>query len=285
MNYAGTDQTDSSETITSELFESTDSVNVFLLRGLTRESGHWGQPFIDQLKKSIPNARIFLLYLPGSGKYVNDDASFSISKMVDFMRKDVIQIDSTYSGVNIICATSLGGMVATDWTIRYPNDFQGMILINSSFKKICSLDERVQKGVRMDMIKVMFTKTTEDRERLIVSINSNHTEKYDSVAKEWVRVQNDRPMKKRNIFKQAIAGMLYSPDGKKPELPLLIVGSKGDRMVCSTCVQKTHDEFGGTLVWHPDSGHGLPIDEPEWLGEQISNWITTDFSELTASKN
>lgn len=163
MNYAGTDQTDSSETITSELFESTDSVNVFLLRGLTRESGHWGQPFIDQLKKSIPNARIFLLYLPGSGKYVNDDASFSISKMVDFMRKDVIQIDSTYSGVNIICATSLGGMVATDWTIRYPNDFQGMILINSSFKKICSLDERVQKGVRMDMIKVMFTKTRGSR--------------------------------------------------------------------------------------------------------------------------
>ncbi len=94
MSHAGTDQTDSSEIINSELFESTDSVNVFLLRGLTRESGHWGQPFIDQLKQSIPNARIFLLDLPGSGQYVNDDASFSISKMVDFMRKDVIQIDS-----------------------------------------------------------------------------------------------------------------------------------------------------------------------------------------------
>lgn len=130
----------------------------------------------------------------------------------------------------------------------------------------------------------MFTKKTEEREKLIVSINSNRPENYDSVTKAWVKVQNERPMKKINIFKQAIAGMLYSPHGKKPEIPLLIVGSKGDRMVCPTCVEKTYEEFGGKLVWHPDSGHGLPIDEPEWLSNEISVWITQDFSKLTALK-
>src|SRR5687768_9193927 len=66
-----------------------DSVNVFLLMGRTRESGHWNPVFVTELKKSIPNGRIFFLDLPGSGKYVNVKACLSIKGMIDFMRPDV----------------------------------------------------------------------------------------------------------------------------------------------------------------------------------------------------
>ena len=91
-----------------------DSVNIFLLMGLTRESGHWNPKFITDLKKNIPKARIFFLDLPGSGKYVNDDASLSIKGLVDFMRPGVLEIMKQNKGKNIICATSLGGMVACE---------------------------------------------------------------------------------------------------------------------------------------------------------------------------
>ena len=270
-------KSDSLQTIETGNFATSDSINVFLLRGLTRESGHWGQPFLDALKQQIPNARIFLLDLPGSGKYVNEDASFHIKEMVDFMKKEVDSINLKYAGDNLICATSLGGMLATEWVISYPNDFQGLVFIAASFKGICDLNERVQKSVRKDMFKVMFSKNIEEKEKLIVRINSNHPENYDSISKVWIQVQNERPMTKKNIFKQAIAGMLYSTNGKKPEVPLLIVGSEGDRMVCATCTEKIHTEFGGTKVMHPTSGHGLPIDEPMWLANQISIWINSTY--------
>ncbi|MFZ5551884.1 MAG: alpha/beta fold hydrolase [Bacteroidota bacterium] len=262
-----------------------DSVNLFLLRGLTRESGHWGPQFINEIKKQIPQARIYMLDLPGSGKYVNEKASFNISDMVEFMRNDVKSIIEKKNGDNIICATSLGGMLACEWVLNYKNDFQGMVIINSSFKKICKLNERVQWGVRKDMLKVMLAKTTEEREKLLVKINSNHPENYDSVACEWIDIQNERKMSKINIFKQTVAGMRYSTKGKKPEVPLLIIGSKGDRMVCTECVEKTQDAFGGTLVWHPDAGHGLPIDDPKWLSEQIADWYTTIYPEEILARN
>lgn len=278
MNVIANTETNDTTCIeeTTETF-SKDSVNIFLLLGLTRESGHWGPNFKKELQKRIPNARIYFLDLPGSGKYVHEKASWTISGMVDFMRKDVLPIIESNDGDNIICATSLGGMLACEWVLNYKNDFQGMVIINSSFKKICSLNERVQKGVRKDMVKIMLAKTTAEREALVVKIDSNHPENYDSVATAWTNIQNERKMSKINIFKQSIAGMRYSTKGRIPEAELLIIGSKGDRMVCTTCIENTQKEFGGTLVWHPNAGHGLPIDDSNWLSAQIGDWYNNIY--------
>jgi pimeloyl-ACP methyl ester carboxylesterase len=70
--------------------------------------------------------------------------------------------------------------------------------------------------------------------------------------------------------------MRYSTRGRKSNLPLLIIGSKGDRLVALECIKKTHEALGGTLVWHPSSGHGLPLDQPIWLSLAISKWIKSN---------
>jgi len=247
--------------------------------GLTREAEHWSPLFLSELKKNIPNARIFFLDLPGCGKYVNQKASLTMKGMINFMRPDVLALMKQNKGNNIICATSLGGMLACEWTISYKNDFQGLIMVNSSFKNICTQKERAQAGVRKTMFKIPFTKSIEKREKLIISINSNKPEIYDSLTKANIAIQKKRKVTRLNIFRQTIAGMRYSPKGKKPELPLLIFGSKADRVVCTDCIQKTYDAFGGTLVWNTTSGHGLPIDQPLWLSQQIANWVNNKFKQ------
>lgn len=248
-----------------------DSINVFLLMGLTRESGNWGPEFTESIKKNLPKARIYFLDLPGSGKHNQVEAG-SIPEMVEFMRAEVSSVIEKKNRPNYICATSLAGMVATEWTIQHKEDFQGLVIINSSFKGICKSNERASLKVKLKMLKVIFKKTNQERESIIVTINSNKPEKYDSVAKAWAEIKDKRPMTKANMFRQTMAGMKYEPTGK-PELPLLIIGSKMDRMVCTTCIEKTHEAFGGTLVWNDTSGHGLPVDEPKWLSEQISTWV------------
>jgi pimeloyl-ACP methyl ester carboxylesterase len=248
-----------------------DSVNVFLLMGLTRESGNWGPEFTQSIKKNLPKARIYFLDLPGSGKH-NSVKAGSVQDMVEFMRKEVEEVIEKKNRPNYICATSLAGMVATEWTISHKEDFQGLVIINSSFKGICKSSERASLKVKLKMMKVIFKKTNLERESIIVTINSNKPENYDSVALAWADVKNNRPMTKANMFRQTMAGMKYAPEGK-PELPLLIIGSKKDRMVCPTCIEKTHETFGGTLIWNETSGHGLPVDEPKWLSETISTWV------------
>jgi pimeloyl-ACP methyl ester carboxylesterase len=257
-------------------------VHIYLLRGLTRESGHWGA-FTGFLKTHLPEVEIHLLDLPGSGKYVHEKASVRISKMVDFMRRDFLE--DPVGGERIICASSLGGMVACDWVLRYPLDFHGLVMINASFKKICRPGERAQPAVRWDMLRILFSRKLEQREALIVKVNSNKPESHAALITEWTEIQKRRTMSRLNIFKQTIAGMRYGVKGKKPGVPLLIFGSKGDRLVCPSCIEKIHQVFGGTLIWHPDSGHGLPLDEPDWLATEIAGWINTRFRKEQSDKS
>jgi pimeloyl-ACP methyl ester carboxylesterase len=259
-------------------------LNIYLLRGLTRESGHWGS-FIRLLQEDIPGVKVHLLDLPGSGKYVAESASTDIRKMVDFMRKDTIGQLPGNNGPNIICATSLGGMVASDWVIRYNTDFQGLVIINSSFKYICRSSERAMKGVRWDMLKILFAFSVRKREALIIKINSNKPEGYDILTDEWVKIQEKRKMSRMNILRQTIAGVTYGIKNEKPGIPLLIIGSRGDRMVCTECIKKIHAAFGGTLIWHPDAGHGLPIDDPRWLSLRIADWCMAQYNELKKTKD
>lgn len=259
-----------------------DSVNVFLLMGLTRESGNWGPEFIESIRKNLPKARIYFLDLPGSGKN-NGVKAGDVSQMVEFMRNDVLNVINEKNRPNYICATSLAGMVATEWTIKYKYDFQGLVVINSSFKGLCKSNERASLKVKLKMFKVIFKKTNVERESVIVRINSNKPEIYDSVAKAWADVKDKRPMTKANMFRQTMAGMKYEPKGK-PELPILIIGSKSDRMVCPSCIEKTHAAFGGTLIWNETSGHGLPVDDPKWLSSTISTWVNVQSDQVTLVK-
>jgi len=258
-------------------------LNIYLIRGLTRESGHWGD-FLIYLREALPDANIHLLDLPGAGVHVTEKASSNAKKMVDFMRERALSDIQKQDSINIICATSLAGMLATEWVLNHKNDFHGLIMINSSFRGICSMNERVNKAVRGDMLKILLTSNIEYRERLIIRVNSNKPELHDSLTKEWSKIQRERRMTRMNILRQTLAGMRYGTKGRKPEIPLLIIGSKADRMVLPSCIEKMHGFFGGKLVWHPTSGHGLPIDEPEWLSAVISDWCRMDFREQYNAK-
>ncbi|MBN4072226.1 alpha/beta hydrolase [Flavobacteriales bacterium AH-315-E23] len=254
-------------------FSSDDTLNIFLLRGLTRESGHWGAAFTENLLKEFPNAKLSFLDLPGSGIYNNEKAALTVNKIMEFMREREIENINKMRGKNLIMATSLGGMVAVEWMDKHPEDFQGLIMISSSFKGICSMDERAKKEVRKEMVAVMFEKDMKTREEMLLKINSNDTANFTANLDEWVDVQDRRPMTKANILRQTIAGMRYSAPELKPEVPILIIGSKGDRLVSETCITKVHDEFGGSLVWHDTAGHGVPIDAPEWLVSTVKIWV------------
>lgn len=255
-----------------------DTVHLILLRGLTRETGHWGETIIIEFKEYFPNAIITYLDLPGSGVYVDSVSPKRVEKMVDFMRHDIIKIINDTINPKFLIATSMGGMLGYDWLKRYPKDFDGLVMVTSTFKKICKFKDRVNPRMWGKMIRIFLKTSVYKRERIVVEIDSNHPEIYDSVSKAWGDIQMKRRMSRKNIYRQTMAGMKYKAEQIKVTKPLLLVGTKGDRMVCVDCIDKMHVTFGGDLVWHPNSGHGIPLDEPIWLCSEISHWIISQIS-------
>ena len=263
-------------------YDSDDSLNIFLLRGLTRESGHWGNDFAQNITKKFPNSTIHYLDLPGAGVYNRDKSPMKVNSIMEFMRSRAIEKFKDTTQKNIIVATSLGGMVAMEWVLKHKSDFDAAVLVVPSFKKVRKFNERVKPSIRKEVISIGFTRNMQKREAKLVKINSNRLEKFNDILTSWVNIQKKRPMAKKNIIRQSIAGMRYQPKGK-PNIPILVIGSYGDRLVKSSCTVKVATKYNSTLEMHNTSGHALPIDAPEWLVDTIKSWI--DVNEGTIAIN
>ncbi|HLT23389.1 MAG TPA: alpha/beta hydrolase, partial [Bacteriovoracaceae bacterium] len=97
-----------------------------LLRGLTRESRHWGD-FPKLLQEHYPESKIILLDLPGAGTLHKERAPLSVEKMVTRLRKEIDEHLLEKNNINFI-GVSLGGMVAMKWAEMFPQDLNKIIL-------------------------------------------------------------------------------------------------------------------------------------------------------------
>ena len=61
-----------------------------LLRGLTRETRHWGR-LPDALREAIGGERLLLLDLPGNGEFAQARAPATVAEMVSFVRISALQ--------------------------------------------------------------------------------------------------------------------------------------------------------------------------------------------------
>ncbi len=258
--------------ISSWVTATTDSVTFYLLRGIGRESGHWGTHVPEAIRANMPNARFVMMDLPGAGKYHNQSALPTIEKMADFLREQYHPQNDSLSK-RVIVATSLAGNVALEWVSTYPTDFHGAVLISSSLKGVCKGKERVKPEAKKDFVNIFLMDDIAEREKAFLSINSNLNEEKDSLLTSWVALQQQHPVSKGTLLKQTLAGMVYKPDPTKPISQVLVVGSEADKIVATSCLENVAESLDSELYLHPEAGHGLPIDVPDWLADTVSYWV------------
>jgi hypothetical protein len=51
-----------------------------------------------------------------------------------------------------------------------------------------------------------------------------------------------------------------------------MINSLGDRLAHESCSTAIASKLSVPLITHPDAGHDLPMDDPEWLISQFKNW-------------
>jgi pimeloyl-[acyl-carrier protein] methyl ester esterase len=254
-----------------------------LIRGLAREARHWGH-FPADLKKSLEAlsggpVRIDTLDLPGTGRFSEMKSPISINQITDFVRDKFIehrtrlrQSGEVMPRETFLVSISLGGMVASRWLERWPDDFNGAVLINTSFKTVSPFYQRLKPQSYLHLFDIARRTNALERERAVLKLVSNRPDLFDQSAKEWAHIHLTRPVTYENFARQIVAAARFKSVLETPPVPVLLLNSLSDRMVSPSCSKEIADKWHAELKRHPTAGHDLAHDDAPWVTAQISDW-------------
>lgn len=240
-------------------------MNLLLLRGLSREVGHWGD-FPGQLQAALPGSRVLAVDLPGAGTRAEEASPLTIREMVQAVRHSLPEAQAPWH----LVALSLGGMVALDWAHAAPEEVASVVLINSS-SSLSPLWQRLQPAAWWDVAAALASADIEARERRILQLTSNQPVAAKQVD-EWIEIQHQRPVRRATVVRQLLAARAFRPEPHAPVCPGLVLASEGDRIVDWQCSQRLAQQYGWLLRRHPTAGHDLPLDDPAWVCAEIAAW-------------
>ncbi|MDA8792776.1 hypothetical protein N9N67_05990 [Bacteriovoracaceae bacterium] len=250
---------------------------LFLVRGLSRQSGHWGEDFKEKLQESLPDWNIFYLDLPGTGRLSHIKSPVRVKNFIPLMRKEIssnLKMDED----NYILGTSLGGIVVWEWISQFPQDFKQVLLVNTPFRGVCKFKERIKPKMRIKLIKtgLVSKKKIKKRESLLYDINSNvkNSKQKERVVKDWVDLQKKQPISKSTMIRQTLAGLTYRASfaSVNKNIKYYIFASEQDQLTDKACYQNLSNLLKAPLFWNDWAGHGLPIDDPDWIIEKVLAW-------------
>ncbi len=249
-------------------------IQVFLIIGLSKESEHWDDDFIEYVKGSygIEEKDLVKMDIPGSGVLLDQKTPSSLKEIARKMREHYLdKIDR--SKKRICISVSLGAMIAMEWACMFKEDFDQVVFVNSSFTGISPIFKRVQPKALLMFIKTFCTFNVVKKEQHILALCSNKDVVRKKTLSKWVDISNARPVRKVNLIRQVISGALNDPShGASAEL--LFIGAKHDRLAHYSCSVAAHKKWGGDLflIDDPTVGHGVHIDDPQHLSSIIYNW-------------
>lgn len=243
-----------------------------LLRGLARESAHWGS-FIPLLQSTFPDAQISTLDLVGTGQFYQDNSPRNIKAITDIARRQAVERGLLEQPVTVL-ALSLGGMVAWEWMKNYPDDINGATLINTSFANLSPFYQRLRWQSYWQFFSLLRQRHVYQRELAIVQLVNNSRHLDDQIARDWGQIQTLRPVSMKNMLQQIIAASRYRPDNTKPNVPVLLLNAQGDRLVAPACSAAIQQRWQLELRTHIWAGHDLTQDDGAWVVAQLSDWLT-----------
>ena len=238
------------------------------LRGLTRESRHWGD-FTNNFLTQIPGAQIFFLDLPGAGKMHKETCPLTVQAMVEILRKQLPQ-DSLGKGDFHFIGMSLGGMVALEWSKKYPEDLSSTIIINSSASQLLPFWYRLRPSAYPYLLFAGLFKSKQ-HEMIFRKVCQNKNNRTKTIEL-WKKIQATSPVSLANAIRQIYSASRFKLD-KNLKVRGIVITSYGDELVNYKCSIKLASELGWPIKIHSWGGHELSDDDPEWVITEIKSFI------------
>ncbi|MCM2324505.1 MAG: alpha/beta hydrolase [Oligoflexia bacterium] len=250
-------------------------MNWLLLRGLAREQRHWAE-FPNLLRAAFPESTIHCLDLPGTGTERRRASPLSIGAIVADLRErwcgsvsDEARLARPWGVIGI----SLGGMVAMHWSHKHPADFARLVLINSSTGDLSPPYARIRPSALAAGLLTLFAADPLAKERRILELTTRlKRSDLTSIALKWSELAVSSPIPARTVLSQILAAAFFRAPRSLPA-PALILSSGRDAFTSAECSQALAKRYQAPLVVHPEAGHDLPLDDPEWLLAELRRWI------------
>jgi len=244
-----------------------------LIRGMIRGCVHWHR-FPDKLHQAFPNDKILCIDIPGNGSRFAESTPASIESiaadLANQLRKHE-QADSGRQPLNIV-AISMGGMIACDLILNHLPDHKinSLHLINTSFANLSLPWQRMQAKAFFSFVPKVLN--PQAREKAILKWTSNREVSGQRLA-DWIAEAQQHPLQFSSVLAQTLAAGRYPAPKIKPVKNTFIYCSQNDRLVSKACSERLAKHWKLPITWHPDAGHDLPLDDPDWLVEQIKNAV------------
>ena len=239
------------------------------LRGLTRESRHWGD-FVSQFQLVLPDSQVLALDLPGNGLLNRERSPLRVHEMVAHCRAQLVlrQIEPPYH----LLAMSLGAMVALAWADAHPQEVTANVLINTSMRPFSPFYQRLQPANYAVLFKLaLLNAPPEAWARSILRLTSNQP--HEAVLPHWLAWQRANPVTRANALRQLIAAARFCAPARKPAAATLLLASEQDHLVSVACSKTLARHLHYVLRLHPSAGHDLPLDDGPWVAAQVRSWL------------
>ncbi len=245
-----------------------------LLRGWMRDARHWGE-FLRRFQQSLgADHRVLTLDFPGNGPLHAQRSPLRVEAMADYCHSQLGQ--SGCPPPYGVLALSLGAMVAVAWNELHPGELERMALINTSLAPCSPFYHRLRPRNYAALVSGLFRGATARREELVMRLTSNiasQSGQRHAILGQWVSYAQEHPPARANMLRQLIAAARYRGGQTPPSIPVLLLGSAQDRLVDVRSTLALARQWDCPVRLHPASGHDLPLDDGDWVAQQVTEWL------------
>lgn len=249
-----------------------------MLRGLSRQQGHWGT-FPKQLAQRFLSQGIQAEFvfedLPGFGERFRESSPVTIEAIADQLAGCISEV----SGKLQLLGLSMGGMLALELANRYPEKCQSLVMINSSVKPTARFYQRLQPSAYSAFLKAFLLPSRKLSEARILAISSERYHQDEALLDTWLYFRRKYPPSRVAALKQILAAARYRAPTEPPIENVLLIASRKDRIAHYRCTEQLAEYWRLRPLIHPQAGHDLPLDDPEWLVGQLVTWYLTNFND------
>jgi pimeloyl-ACP methyl ester carboxylesterase len=256
-----------------------------LLRGLSRESAHWGE-FPAMLQTALGIEQVKCLDLPGNGERHSETTPLTLNGLMESVRADWHSKRDQRDSRIFIFALSLGAMVALEWMHTHPGEVEGAVLVNTSLRGVSPFYKRLSPANYLRIAKVLLESDVAAREKRILEMTSQKPKWGSEEVMRRVAIQVLHPVSKANALRQVVAALSSAKGFYPPKQPVLLLNSLGDHLVHPDCSAALAEKWKLPLRRHAWAGHDLPLDDPQWVVQAVLEWLESqnERSILTKSK-
>jgi pimeloyl-ACP methyl ester carboxylesterase len=242
-----------------------------LLRGLTREAAHWGS-FPQSFRRRVRADAVLCPDLPGCGGRHRERSPGRVEEIAESVRANLSA--GRHRPPFHVLALSLGAMTAVAWAKVHPQEISGLVLINTSMRPFNPAFMRLRPRNLPALARLAIRPRDGPRsERLVFRMTSNRSVPPKGLIEDWAGISATRPVSRINAWRQLRAAALFRADSTPIVVPTLMLASAGDCLVDCRCSCVLAARWNARLVLHPWAGHDLPLDDPDWVGQKVVEWL------------